>query len=152
MTAGHDDHDLLAELGEALAEARDVPPGFARSGRVLYPWLTVDAELSRLVHDSDVDAGALVRADADRRRSLTFSSARLTLELDVERDPDALRGQLVTTDPAFALPAQVVVEAVGAAPVTVPVEPVGYFAVEPFTLSGSHFRLRCGDVITPWIG
>ena len=143
-----DDDELLAALGAALAEISEVPPGIARAGRGVYAWRTVDAELSALTYDSATQPAGLLRAGGGGRRSLTFSTAALTIEIDVESDPDALRGQLVSDS---ELPARVVIEAVGAESVNADVDEVGYFAVDPFTPPDSAFRLRCGDVVTPWI-
>jgi len=149
-SAWSDDDALLRELGEALDEADDVPATVAQSGRDLYTWLTIDSELTELAHDSAEGAEAvLVRADSQPRRSLTFRSTRLTIELDVEHDPDALRGQLIVSE--GELPREILVETLGGEPVTVAVDEVGYFAADPFAVAGARLRLRCGDAVTPWI-
>jgi hypothetical protein len=142
-----DDDELLRELGAALAEGDATPPSFAEAGRALFTWRTVDAELSELTYDSEV-AGTLVRADDYQRRSLTFRSAGLTVELDIEHNPDAIRGQLAGDE----VPPSVTVEIVGGEPISAPVDEVGYFVVDSFAASGVRFRLRCGGVVTPWIG
>jgi len=148
MTSDWSDDDvLLRELGSALAERSAAPPSLAEAGRALYTWRTVDAELSELTHDSAEAAGALVRDDDYQRRSLTFRSASLTVEVDIERDPDAIRGQLVGAE----VPPSVTIEIVGGEPLRTSVDEVGYFAFDSFTASGVRFRLRCGDVVTPWI-
>jgi hypothetical protein len=151
MTGGWSDDDaLLRELGEALDEADDVPERVAQSGRDLYTWLTIDAELSELAYDSAEGAeGVLVRAEGQPRRSLSFRSTRLTIELDVERDPGALRGQLTVSE--GELPREVLIETLDGEPVSVPVDEVGYFAADPFAVAGARLRLRCGDAVTPWI-
>jgi hypothetical protein len=143
-----DDDVLLRELGAALAEGRAAPPSFAEAGRALYSWRTVDAELSELTYDSAEAAGALMRTDDYRRRSLTFRSASLTVELDIERDPDAIRGQLVGAE----VPPSVTIETVDSEPLRTSVDELGYFAFDSFAASGVRFRLRCGGVVTPWIG
>ena len=61
-----------------------------------------------------------------------------------------LRGQLVTSA-GRPVPPEVTVEAPASEPVTAPVDAVGYFEVVPFPFSGERFRLRCGEVVTPWI-
>jgi len=159
MPAEWSAEELLRELGEALDERAGVPAGIAGAGRQLYAWRTVDAELSELVADSAAGAAPALTRDpggtgasapaAAGPRSLTFRSARLTIELDLEREPDALRGQLRGTGPD--LPRQLAVERVGAEPVTVAVDELGYFAVEEFPLAGVRFRLRAGSVVTPWV-
>ncbi|MFI5954567.1 hypothetical protein [Cryptosporangium sp. NPDC051539] len=156
-TAWSDDDALFRALGEALAEESVVPDSVTRSGRAVFTWRTVDAELSALRYDSaDESAPApgarppvLVRADGPPRRSLTFETSTLTMELDLEYDPDALRGQLVPTADDD-VPAYVVVERPDTDASTVDVDEVGYFAVEPFPLD-RPFRLRCAGTVTPWI-
>jgi hypothetical protein len=142
-----DDEALLGELGAALAERRETPPSIAEAGRALYTWRTVDAELSELTHDSADAAGNMVRADDSSRRSLTFRSTGMTIDLDIERDPDAVRGQLAGAE----VPPSVTIEIIGSEPVTASVDDVGYFAFDHLTLSGARFRLRCDGVVTPWI-
>ncbi len=152
MTGPLDDDALLRELGAALAERPATPARVAAAGRELYTWRTVDAELAELVADSAADpvpAGALSRDVEPASRSLTFRSGGLTLDLDVERAPDALRGQL--RDDGAGRPREVVVERVGAGPVTVAVDELGYFAVEDYPPAGARFRLRAGRVLTPWV-
>ncbi|TQS39833.1 hypothetical protein [Cryptosporangium phraense] len=149
-TAWSDDDALLRALGEALAEQTAVPESVTRAGRAVFTWRTVDAELSALRYDSADDRPpVLVRADGPPRRSLTFETSTLTMELDLEYDPDALRGQLVATADV-EIPAYVVVERPDADGSTVDVDAVGYFAVEPFPLD-RPFRLRCAGTVTPWI-
>jgi hypothetical protein len=151
-TGWNDDDVLLSELEAALAEAAGVPPGIAHAGRDLFTWRTIDAELSELAYDSATDAdSALVRSASAARRSLTFRSSRLTIELDLEYGPDAIRGQLVPTGALTEQPAEVVVDVIGRSSSAVPVDAVGYFSLEPFALTDVRFRLRCGGVRTPWI-
>ncbi|MFI7587575.1 hypothetical protein ACIB24_10925 [Spongisporangium articulatum] len=145
-----DDAALLAELAAALAETTDVPPGFARSGRDLFTFRTLDAELAELVEEA---AGALVRSTSgadEGPRTLTFRARDLLIDVDLDVHPPALRGQL--SSERGELPVEVVAEAVGAEPLPVPVDDVGYFAVAPFPFASGRFRLRCGGVVTPWIG
>ncbi|MGS0683950.1 hypothetical protein ACVBEQ_02135 [Nakamurella sp. GG22] len=142
-----DDDALLGDLGAALAERDETPPSIAEAGRAVYTWRTVDAELSELTHDSAEVDGTLVRGPVSDRRSLTFRSTGLTIELDVERDPDAIRGQVTGID----VPPSVTIEIVDGEPLTALVDDVGYFAFAPLMLSGVRFRLRCDGVVTPWI-
>jgi hypothetical protein len=149
-TPWNDDDALLRELGASLIEGNEVAPGIARAGRDLYVWRTIDSELSELALDSARDA-VLVRDGGGTRRSLTFRSSRLTIEIDLERRPDAIRGQLVPLDTRVDRPAEVIIDVVGQSSTAVAVDAVGYFSVEPFPLDGVRFRLRCDGVSTPWI-
>ena len=153
MSTGWNDDDLLfQDLTAAVAEASAVPPEVRRTGRGLFVWRTVDAELAELVQDSsraEADP-VLVRADTSSRRSLSFSGGGLTIEADVDPDPPALRGQVLLDERDAEAPREVTVELVDADPVVVPADAVGYFEVVPFPL-GVPFRLRCGRVVTPWV-
>ena len=153
MSTGWSDDDLLfQDLTAAVAEAGAVPPEVRRTGRALFVWRTVDAELAELVQDSartTVDP-LLMRAETSSGRSLSFSGGALTIEADVELEPPALRGQVVADDPAAEAPREVTVELVDADPVVVPADAVGYFELVPFPL-WVPFRLRCGHVVTRWV-
>ena len=88
-----DDDMLLAELGRSVRATQDMPDRFVQAGRAAFAWRGVEAELARLQADSaaePVDAG--IRAGRPTHRSLTFVTASLTIDLDVQ--PDALRGQV----------------------------------------------------------
>ena len=51
-TGWNDDELLFQDLTAAVAEVGDVPPEVRRTGRALFAWRTVDAELAELVQDS----------------------------------------------------------------------------------------------------
>jgi hypothetical protein len=90
---------------------------------------------------------AATRARRAALRALTFTSASVTIELEIGED--VLLGQLVPPRPG-AVEVQVVTGDV----VTAEVDEVGGFAVRP--LPPASFRLRCrtadgGDVLTGWI-
>jgi hypothetical protein len=143
-----DDEQLLAALGEAMKARREVPEWFVETGKNAYAWHNIDAELAQLTYDSsrDEDTVAAVRSEAASIRSLTFTSARLSLELEVGEG--SLLGQIIP-------PRAGMVEAHTTAGVTSwPVDEIGCFAAEP--IPASPFRLRfCTtdgvDVLTGWI-
>jgi hypothetical protein len=144
-----DDEQLLALLKESLGDNQAVPPDFVAAGRNAFAWHGVDAELAQLSYDSerDHDAVAGVRAEAASIRALTFTSAHLTIELEVA--DDALLGQLVPTG-AGTIEVQTRAGVIG----TVAVDEVGCFQISP--IPSSPFRLRCTStdgpsVVTGWI-
>ena len=144
----HDDEELLAALGEALRAREAVPGWFVDTGKNAYAWHNIDAELAQLTYDSsrDQDAVAVVRSGAASIRALTFTSARLSIELEVAED--SLVGQIIP-------PRAGTLEVHTTAGVTSsPVDEIGCFAVAP--IPASPFRLRCrtqdgADVLTGWI-
>ena len=150
MPDGWDDEELLAALGEAVRARQAVPEWFVETGKNAYAWHDIDAELARLTYDSSVDADrslvAAVRSESASIRALTFTSARLSIELEVASD--SLLGQIVPPRPGT-------LEVHTTAGVTSsPVDEIGCFAVAP--IPSSPFRLRCrsedgADVLTGWI-
>ncbi len=143
-----DDEELLAALGEALRAREAVPGWFVETGKNAYAWHNIDAELAQLTYDSsrDQDAVAVVRSEAASIRALTFTSARLSIELEVAED--SLVGQIIP-------PRAGTLEVHTTAGVTSsPVDEIGCFAVAP--IPANPFRLRCrtedgADVLTGWI-
>jgi hypothetical protein len=143
-----DDEELLAALGEALRAREAVPGWFVETGKNAYAWHNIDAELAQLTYDSSrgQDAVAVVRSEAASVRALTFTSARLSIELEVAEG--SLVGQIIP-------PRAGTLEVHTTAGVTnSPVDEIGCFAVAP--IPANPFRLRCrtqdgADVLTGWI-
>jgi len=148
MRDGWDDDELLAALGDALRARQEVPEWFVETGKNAYAWHNIDAELAQLTYDSLVDRerAAAVRSEAASIRALTFTSARLSIELEVSQS--SLVGQIIP-------PRAGTLEVHTTAGVTSsPVDEIGCFVVDP--IPSSPFRLRCrtedgADVLTGWI-
>ena len=143
-----DDDELLAALGEAIRARQEVPEWFVETGKNAYAWHNIDAELAQLTYDSsrDRDAVAMVRSEAASIRALTFTSTKLSIELEVTAG--SLVGQII---PPQAGTLEVHTTA-GVA--SSPVDEIGCFSVTP--IPNSPFRLRCrtedgADVLTGWI-
>jgi hypothetical protein len=96
---GWDDEELLAALGQAVSARQAVPPEFVEAGRNAFAWHNIDAALARLTYDSS-HAGPVTgtRSDKASIRALTFTSAEMTIEIEVT--PDALVGQVVPAQEA----------------------------------------------------
>jgi hypothetical protein len=143
-----DDEQFLAALGEALRARQAVPEWFVETGKNAYAWHNIDAELAQLTYDSLVDRerAAAVRSEAASIRALTFTSPRLSIELEVAES--SLIGQIIP-------PRAGTLEVHTTAGVTSsPVDEIGCFVVDP--IPSSPFRLRCrtedgADVLTSWI-
>lgn len=80
------DEELMAALGEAVAEQNAVSDRRREAARAAFTWRSVDEELAEILHDSALDAGAAVRSGADAPRALSFGRSGLTLEVEVEGD------------------------------------------------------------------
>jgi hypothetical protein len=150
MPDSWDDEELLAALGEAVKARQAVPEWLVETGKNAYAWHSIDAELAQLTYDSDSDAdrgvAAAVRSEAASIRALTFTSARLSIVLEVASD--SLVGQIIP-------PRAGTLEVYTTGGVTSsPMDEIGCFAVTP--IPASPFRLRCRtedgiDVLTGWI-
>jgi hypothetical protein len=146
---GWDDEQLLTALGESLKARQAVPPWFVQTAEAAYAWHNIDAELAQLTYDStrEQDRIPSLRSEAASIRALTFTSARLTIELEVNED--VLFGQIIP-------PQEGTIETqTRAGPATaIPVDEIGCFSMDP--IPASPFRLHCHtndgtDVLTGWI-
>jgi hypothetical protein len=143
-----DDEELLAALGEALAERQAVPPEFVQAAKNAFAWHNIDAELAQLTYDSsrDADLEPSTRAETASIRALTFTSAHLTIELEVTQD--SLLGQIVPPQPAM-----ITVQPREATETTVSADEIGRFSIRP--IPAGQFRLHCrtainADALTGW--
>ena len=144
-----DDERLLVALGEAIRERQAVPSWFVETGKNAFAWHNIDAELAQLTYDSqqDLREAVAMRSETASIRALTFTSAHLTMELEVTED--AVLGQVI---PPCAGTLEVHTRA-GEITAT-EMDEIGCFAVDP--IPDSPFRLRCrtadgADVLTGWI-
>jgi hypothetical protein len=147
----YDDDELLTALREALAERQAVPPEFVEAAKNAFAWhnIDIDAELAELTYDSSRDAepAPSTRAETASIRALTFTSAHLTLELEVTHD--SLLGQIVP-----AQPGTIKVQLREGAETTVVADGIGRFTIRP--IPAGAFRLHCktaadADALTGWI-
>jgi hypothetical protein len=150
LAAAGDDEQLLAALKQAVGARRRVPPEFVQAAKDAFAWHDIDTELAQLTYDSVLgsQAAALTRTQDASIRALTFSSPRLTIELEVTAD--SLLGQVIPTQVATV---EVHAQAGGAAAV-VSSDEIGCFSIQP--VPGGPFRLRFLapggiDVRTGWI-
>ncbi len=164
LADGWDDDDLLAALRQAVRERQAVPPEFVAAGQNAFAWRNFDAELARLTYDSAEEAARAAARDDDQVaavrtgpasgraerasvRALTYTSAHLTIELEVTQD--SLLGQVVP-----AQPATIRVQPRTGAEATLEADEIGRFSVQP--IPAAPFRLHCRtapgvDAVTGWI-
>ena len=148
MLEGWDDEQLLAALDEAVKAREAVPEWFVETGKNAYAWHNIDAELAQLTYDSRTDADAMAgaRSETATIRALTFTSAHLSIELEVAGD--SLLGQVVPPQPGT------LETHTRAGMTTSPVDQAGFFAVEPMPPGPFLLRFRTADgasVMTGWI-
>ena len=148
MLDGWDDEQLVTALGEAMKARQTVPSWFTETGKNAYAWHNIDAELAELTYDSrtDADAMAVARSETASIRALTFTSAHLSIELEVAEG--SLLGQIVPPQ-AGTLETHT---KTGMTPS--PVDEAGFFALEPIPPGPFLLRFRTTDgayVMTGWI-
>lgn len=149
MRNGWDDDRLLAALSQAMEARRAVPAWFTETARGAFTWHSIDAELAQLTYDSHSDQreAAVLRSETASIRALTFTSAHLSLELEVTGT--SLLGQAI---PPRAGAIEVRTRA--GVVTSTEMDEIGCFAIDP--IPDSPFRLRCRtadgtDVLTSWI-
>jgi len=130
-----DDEQLLAALREALDADEAVPPEFIELGKNAFAWHNIDAELAQLTYDSrhEPDAALSLRAEAASIRALTFTSAHLTIELEVSED--SVLGQVIPAQSGM-----IEIQGREGTTATIEADAVGCFLIRP--IPGSPFRLR----------
>ncbi|HEY2288816.1 MAG TPA: hypothetical protein VGH88_23985 [Streptosporangiaceae bacterium] len=151
MTGSWDDDELIAALGHALAAREAVPRDFVEAGQRAFAWRNIDAELAQLTYDSargTAPEPALRSApEAASIRALTFTSAHLTIELEITGD--ALVGQVVPVQAGT-----IEVQRRSGPATTFAADEIGCFTIAP--IPASPFRLYCRtaagiDAITGWV-
>jgi hypothetical protein len=140
------DEELLAALREAIAASEDVPPDFIEAARSAFAWHNIDYELAQLTYDSSQYADA-TRAETASIRALTFTSAHLTIELEIL--DSSVVGQLV---PTHDHPVEIQTTAGATSYATI--DEYGCFQITP--IPQDQFRLHCrtadgSEVLTGWI-
>jgi hypothetical protein len=145
-----EDEELVVALRQAVRARECVPADFVAAAKTAFAWHNIDAELAQLTltYDStrDLDPTPL-RAETASIRALTFTSANLTIELEVT--PDSLIGQIVPPEPGT-----IKVQPKVGAETAVVADEIGLFAIQPIP-TGS-FRLYCRtdagtEALTGWI-
>jgi hypothetical protein len=146
---GWDDEQLLTALRESMRARQAVPSWFVDMGKNAYAWHDIDAELAQLTYDSSTDTqrSLAVRSETASIRALTFTSAGLSIELEVTEG--CLLGQVIPPRGGTLE----VHDKTGTI-TSGPIDEIGCFTVEP--IPASPFRLRCRtacgiDVVTGWI-
>ena len=135
-----DDEQLLAALREALEADEAVPPEFIELGKNAYAWHNIDAELAQLTYDSvrEPDNALSLRAEAASIRALTFTSAHLTIELEVSED--SVLGQVVPAQRGM-----IEIQGREGTTATTEADEVGCFLIRPIPDSPFRLRFRTAD-------
>lgn len=140
------DDELLAALGEAVAESGAVSDRRRDAARAAFTRRTVDEELAELLHDSLLDAGAAVRSSGGTPRALTFGRSGITLEVEV--DGDQVLGEVVDGAGAHVTLQRPDVEDVSA-----DTDAAGFFRFSEVGAGLVRFVVEVGGFVltTPWV-
>jgi hypothetical protein len=149
MRDGWDDERLLTALRESVQAREAVPSWFVEMGKNAYAWHNIDAELAQLTYDSstDMQRRMAVRSETASIRALTFTSAGLSIEVEVTGD--CLLGQIIPPRGGT-----LEVHHKAGATTTEAIDEIGCFTVEPIPESPFRLRFRTTDdidVVTGWI-
>jgi hypothetical protein len=143
------DDELLAALRTAVQERAAVPPEFVEAGKNAFAWHNIDVELAQLTYDSvrDSDLEMSTRSESAAIRALTFTSAHLSIELEV--GAESLVGQIVPTQSAT-----IRVQPRTGGERSIAADEIGCFSIRP--IPAGEFRLHCRtaygvDALTGWI-
>lgn len=144
------DDELLAQLGDAVAEERSVPDRRRDAARAAFTWRSVDEELAELLHDSALEAGAAVRSSGSvdaGPRMLSFGSGSLTLELEVEGED--LLGEVI----GRVGPTTVALQRPGADEVVSEVDDAGFFRLAGVGAGPARLVVVAPEarLVTPWV-
>jgi hypothetical protein len=147
------DELLIAELRAFFTEADPVPPLVSETAKASLGWRRLEADLAELLSDSALEEEpfALARGSGAPARAVTFSSADVTIDIEVHVDGQArtLLGQLAP--PAAA---SIEIQTAAAAVASAEADRLGRFRVR--LPSGGPIRLRVVNaggppVETSWI-
>lgn len=146
------DDELVALLGEAVAEDDAVSDRRRAAARGAFAWRTVDEELAELLHDSALDAGAAVRSSAGAPRSISFGRSGLTLEIEV--DGEEVLGEVIAEGAAAAGGglAEVRLQRPGVDDTTTAADAAGFFRFAGVGPGAVRFVVERGGwtLTTPW--
>jgi hypothetical protein len=149
VSEGWDDEVLLTELRQAVRARQAVPPEFVAAGKNAFTWHSIDAELAQLTYDSsrDLETTRSTRSEAASIRALTFTSAHMTIEIEVSQD--SLVGQIVPPQAGT-----IKIQHRDGPEATVTADEIGCFSIHP--IPSGPFRLHCRttvglDAFTGWI-
>jgi hypothetical protein len=149
VSEGWDDEVLITALRRAVHARQAVPADFVAAAKNAFTWHNIDAELAQLTYDSSREAEPVrgTRSEAASIRSLTFTSAHMTIELEVSQD--SLIGQIVPPQPGT-----IKIQHRDSPETEVTADEIGCFSIHP--IPSGPFRLHCRtaaglDAFTGWI-
>ena len=132
-----DDDDLLDMLRETAARLDPPPAPVLAAARAALSTRRLNEELAELVADSDVAAAGVVRAGSGEPRLLSFETATVSVELQVEH----ARAGVTVHGLVTGASGEAVVEAADGEH-RAPIGPDGWFTVDGLPAGALRVRLR----------
>jgi len=145
MKKWDDESELMAALGEAVADESAVTDRARTAALAAFTWRTVDEELMELLHDSAMTAGAAVRSTS-AARDLVFEVEGASI--DIEFSDGVLTGQVSPTEGAVLKLQRPEADDISLTP-----DSAGFFRLEGVEPGTVRFVLEFADVraVTPWV-
>jgi hypothetical protein len=150
MTRRHwdDDERLFDDLAEAVRATAPLATTITAHAEGALSWRTIDEDLllASLTFDSSLEQASLTRAEASESRALVFTSAPLSMELEIMHDQ--VVGQILPPSAG-----EILIETSDGAEYRVNADESGFFELP--SLPAGPIRLRCdtatGRVVTDWV-
>ena len=150
MTRRHwdDDERLFDDLAEAVRATAPLATTITAHAEGALSWRTIDEDLllASLTFDSSLEQASLTRAEASESRALVFTSAPLSMELEIMHDQ--VVGQILPPSAG-----EILIETSDGEEFHVSADESGFFELPP--LPAGPVRLRCdtatGRVVTDWV-
>jgi|GEM_PF-2539967 len=143
-----DEDEVVLRL-TAIVRAVDAPPVESFTlARAAFETLRLDQELAELVADSFDGTPELVRAEDDGTRLITFQSAGVTFDLEIQQAESGYQVRGLVSG------ATGTVEVEGSSTVRADPDPAGWFVASPVPAGPVRIRLLRPDappVVTSWV-
>jgi hypothetical protein len=143
--------DELIERLRHIAEEIDAPPELvAETARAAFLTRRLDEELAELLRDSDHATSQLVRGEVGGPRVLSFETATVSLELQIEE----AAGRISLSGVVSGSSGEVTIETTTAEPRTSQIDDGGWFRVEDLPTGALRVHITAADgraVTTSWI-
>lgn len=88
------DEELLIRLKSWISRIDPVPPSVVAAAEAAYSWRTLESDLAELTYDSSLETAEFAGIRGGSGRLLVFSSARVTVELEISGRDRRLVGQV----------------------------------------------------------
>jgi hypothetical protein len=143
--------DELIERLRRIAEEIDAPPELvAETARAAFLTRRLDEELAELLRDSDHATSQLVRGETGGPRVLSFETAAVSLELQIEE----AAGRITLSGVVSGSSGEATIETTAAEPRTSQIDESGWFRVEDLPTGALRVHVTAADgraVTTSWI-